>query len=97
MRPSHVPKQASLGAFWTCVSSALVFVASCATEPPPRPVLLDPANPTAAEAIPLETTNVKPTALEAPPPEPAAPPASPEKAPPKDEGAHQHEHGGGSQ
>jgi hypothetical protein len=86
MRPSHVQMQASIG-------SLLLFVASCATEPPPRPVRVDPANPTAAEASPLETTNIKPTALEPPPPEPAPP----EKAPSNDEGGHQHEHGGGAQ
>ena len=90
MRPSQVARQASIGTF-------LLFVASCATEPPPRPVRLDPANPSAAEAKPLETSNLKPIALEPPPPEPAAPPAaSPEKAQPKEEGGHQHDHGGGS-
>jgi hypothetical protein len=96
MRPSHLPRQASIGMFWTGASSALVFLASCATEPPPRPVRLDPAHPTAAEARPLETSNIKPTALESPPAEPIPPPATPEKEPPKDEGAHQHEHGGGA-
>jgi hypothetical protein len=90
MHPSHFARQASIGTF-------LLFVASCATEPPPRPVRIDPANPTAAEASPLETTNNKPTALEPPPPEPAAPTAPPENAPPKDDGGHQHQHGGGSQ
>jgi hypothetical protein len=90
MRPSHLARQASIGTF-------LLFVASCATEPPPRPVRIDPANPTAAEASPLETTNIKPTALEPPPPEPAAPTAPPENAPPEDDGGHQHQHGGGAQ
>jgi hypothetical protein len=77
-------------------ASALAFVASCASEPPPRPVRIDPANPSAPESRPLETTSIKPMALEPPPPEPAATPAAPEKPPAKDEAGHQHDHGGGS-
>jgi len=37
------------------VFAALTFLASaCATEPPPRPVPLDPSNPAAPESAPLD-------------------------------------------
>jgi len=38
-----------------CVSVFFTITASgCATEPPPRPVALDPSNPAAPEAAPLD-------------------------------------------
>jgi len=57
----------------------LVAMGACATEPPPRPVKLDPSNPQAAEAPPLTVGALNP------PPAPAATPAPPTPAP--DEGA----------
>ena len=33
----------------TAIAALGAFVAACATEPPPRPVALDPSNPAAAE------------------------------------------------
>jgi hypothetical protein len=34
----------------TAIAALGAFVAACATEPPPRPVALDPSNPAAAES-----------------------------------------------
>jgi heavy metal-binding protein len=38
------------------MASLGVLAASCATEPPPRAVQLDPANPAAQESMPLEVS-----------------------------------------
>jgi hypothetical protein len=95
MRSSGIEKQASRSIRPAGATSALVCLlslASCATEPPPRPVRLDPANPAAAESKPLDTTVVQ---MPPPPAEPAsAPPAVP-NAPAAEEhgGSHEHDHG----
>lgn len=52
---------------------ALVAGAACATEPPPRPVQLDPSNPSAPESAPLSSGALAPA-----PSAPAPPPASSE-------------------
>jgi hypothetical protein len=47
------------------LASLIVFVSACATEPPPRPVALDPSNPAAPESAPLDAGSL---GLPAPPP-----------------------------
>ena len=42
---------------------AFLALAACATDPPPRPARLDPANPSAAEARPLEVSRATPAIL----------------------------------
>lgn len=39
--------------FLLSLPAVVALTASCATEPPPRPVSLDPSNPAAAESPPL--------------------------------------------
>jgi hypothetical protein len=51
------------------------LVAACATEPPPRPVRLDPSNPAAAESLPLTAGSLAQPSQ----PTSAAPPAPAEK------------------
>jgi hypothetical protein len=51
----------------TVIGALGAFMAACATEPPPRPVALDPSNPAAAEAPPP-----RPASLELPAPAPQA-------------------------
>lgn len=53
------------------VAAALIAGADCATEPPPRPVQLDPSSPSAPESAPLSAGSLAPT------PSPAAPPPAP--------------------
>jgi hypothetical protein len=67
MRLSH--KQISLG----IVSSVVMFAGACATEPPPRPVALDPSHPAAAESAPASITSLAQAAT--PPAEVASPEA----------------------
>jgi hypothetical protein len=51
--------------------------AACATDPPPRAAQIDPANPSAAEARPLEVSHSTPAALkEEPTAETPAPPGA---------------------
>jgi hypothetical protein len=69
------------------IAGAALLASSCATEPPPKPAHLDPANPSAPESRPLETTApAAGTPLEAKPSQPGE-----DKA----EHDHQHEHGAG--
>jgi hypothetical protein len=69
----------------TLIAGAALLASSCATEPPPRPVRLDPANPSAPESRPLETTASRPgTPLDDKPSHPTEAKAE-----------HQHEHGAG--
>jgi heavy metal-binding protein len=72
----------TMSGFNSLFGAALLAVA-CATEPPPRPVALDPANPAAAEGAAPTMTAL----AESPAPVPVAgpPPAGDE---------HQHHHGG---
>jgi Heavy metal binding domain len=56
----------------------LVATGACATEPPPRPVKLDPSNPQAAESPPLSVG-----ALNQPPPPAATPTPAPHEGAPK--------------
>lgn len=67
-----------LGAATLALATSLLLGA-CASEPTPRPVRLDPANPAAAESPPLAVTSLAGggPALDASPPaaEPAEPPA----------------------
>ncbi len=55
----------------------LALAMSCASQPPPRPVAVDPSNPSAPEAPPLETSNVL---APVPSPTPEAHPAQPDGA-----------------
>lgn len=56
----------------------LLAMGACATEPPPRPVKLDPSNPQAAESPPLSVGTLNESAA----PASTAPPApTPEPAP----------------
>jgi hypothetical protein len=90
------------------MTGAAALASSCATEPPPRPAQLDPANPAGPESRPLETSAVMAVPPPAPPREMAPAEAPPAEAPPADEHAghhpapaapaaheHQHEHGAG--
>jgi len=94
MRSSGIEKRASRLIRRGGVAGALVFassLASCATEPPPRPVKLDPANSSAPESKPLETTTIEPMP---PPGEPAsAPPVAPAPATDEHGGSHEQDHG----
>ena len=57
--------------------SLALLAAACASEPPPRPTALDPANPAAPEAPPLTVTPIvpgpAPSEATAEPPDGAAP------------------------
>ena len=71
-----------------CLVPALAaLVAACATEPPPRPVQLDPSNPSAAESPPLTAGSLAqpPQPTNAVPPAPA--PAEKTDTPPDAGGA----------
>jgi len=73
------------------IAGAALLASSCATEPPPRPAQLDPANPGALESRPLETSAPEPvTPLE-------ATPSHPKEGKPdhRHQPEHQHEHGAG--
>lgn len=60
------------------LACAVAVAAACATEPPPRPTLLDPSNPSAPESTPLTAGSLAQPANPAPPPQPAF--AAPEEA-----------------
>jgi hypothetical protein len=60
-----------------CGMTAFLALAACATDPPPRAAQIDPANPSATEARPLEVSHSTPAALkEEPTAETPAPPAA---------------------
>jgi hypothetical protein len=61
---------------------------ACATEPPPRPVALDPSNPAASESAPLTVGS-----LDRPPPAPSPPVPEAAPAPPVPAAQPAHEHG----
>src|SRR5579871_1536527 len=67
----------------TCLISRLLVAvtlltgAACATEPPPRPVQLDPSNPSAPESAPLSAGSL--ASAPSPAPAPPAPSEAPEK------------------
>ena len=62
-------------------AGVLALAPACATEPPPKPVRLDPANPNAPEGQPLQLTSLAGTApTEATPTTPAPAPPSPAQA-----------------
>jgi hypothetical protein len=69
----------------TVIASAALLASSCATEPPPKPVHLDPANPSAPESRPLETTA----------PRPGTPPEAKPSQPTEGKAEHQHQQGAG--
>jgi hypothetical protein len=52
---------------------ALLAFATCATDPPPRAAQIDPANPSAPEARPLEVSHSTPAILRERPEAPAPP------------------------
>ena len=56
----------------------LVAIGACATEPPPRPVKLDPSNPQAAESPPLSVGALNQPAAPATKPAPDEAPAKPD-------------------
>ena len=58
------------------VAVTLLTSAACATEPPPRPVQLDPSNPSASESAPLSAGSLAPAPIPTPPP--PAPSEAPE-------------------
>jgi hypothetical protein len=51
------------------LAAAGALVTACATEPPPRPVALDPSNPAAVESAPLTLASISPQSDVAAPPE----------------------------
>ena len=59
----------------------LLTGAACATEPPPRPVGLDPSNPSAPESAPLSVGRLAPASGPAAPPAPSETPPKPEATP----------------
>jgi hypothetical protein len=82
------------------MAGAALLASSCAAEPPPRPVRLDPANPGAPESRPLETS--APGAAEHAGHRPAAAPPAARQEPVPEGGTdggpeheHQHAHGAG--
>lgn len=88
------------------IAGAALLASSCATEPPPRPAQLDPANPGALESRPLETSAPEPvTPLEATPSHPKEGEEGEEGKEGKEgkkgkpdhqhQPEHQHEHGAG--
>jgi hypothetical protein len=42
------------------LAGLVAFVGSCATDPPPRPLALDPSNPAAAESPPVAVASLAP-------------------------------------
>jgi hypothetical protein len=71
------------------VAGLIALPSGCATEPPPRPVALDPSNPAAPESAPLDAGSLgRPARL----PRTAEPDASRPTQEPPQGGGHSHEH-----
>jgi hypothetical protein len=67
------------------IIGAAILLANCASQPPPRPSAIDPANPAAQESpAPVLTPLVGPGAAAASPPPASTPPAA------ADHGGHEH-------